>query len=386
MKQNERILVYAVTGFLAIILVVAVLFGRGNGPLEKSGGNASTPGLADVLPGGKSAVGKAEADKPAGPKSEVPGPGEKNGALGDKSGLPAPDQSAGEQPLVAPSKPMIAAELVAQQLGTSHRDHSVRIVRARAGDSLETLVRRWCGSPQFLEEAKSLNEDLTVIRVGQEVAVPWVDDDVVYAAFEARQPKKLTAEGGEVAANGAGNPGSGNSGSGNPAASPLAPGGGSGTKPNGPVPANASGAGKPVDGSLAGNRPYAPPSRMVTLGGDGKPEGAKNDLAKNEVAKNVGPKTDGPKTDGGKPEAGRVDPAKSATPPAPVATKTKSYVVRSGDSLWKIAERLAGKKGADKMVAEIRKLNPDLGDTLKVNQKLVVPDVAAAPATTKTGP
>ena len=29
MKQNERLLVYAVTGFLALILVVAVVFGDG---------------------------------------------------------------------------------------------------------------------------------------------------------------------------------------------------------------------------------------------------------------------------------------------------------------------------------------------------------------------
>ena len=52
MKQNERLLVYAVTGFLALILVVAVVFGDGpKAPVtgEERGGAS----LSDILGGGE---------------------------------------------------------------------------------------------------------------------------------------------------------------------------------------------------------------------------------------------------------------------------------------------------------------------------------------------
>lgn len=352
MKQNERILVYAVTGFLAIILVVAVLFGRDGAPASKPAPVAGAPGLADVF---KTPAATNDLTKPAAGKPDGTGSGE-------KSGLPSPTQVAGEQPLVAPSKPMIVADLVAQQLGSSRRDHTVRFVRARSGDSLDTLVRRWCGSGQFLEEAKSLNEDLTVIRVGQEVAVPWVDDEVVYAAFEARQPKKLQAEVAEGDKVGSG----------------------------GPVPATANGAtngvGKATEALLDGRPLYSPPSNHVTLGGTEKPDAGKQGGGKPAAGKPEAAKPDAGKPCSTPPVAGGTPaPKAGATPVA--STKTKSYTVRSGDSLWKIAERLAGKKGAAGMVTEIKRLNPGLTDKLAADQKIVVPDAApAAPAVAKPGP
>ena len=45
MKQNERWLVYAVSGFLGLILVVAVVFR----PKSGAGNVAATPGLAQIL-------------------------------------------------------------------------------------------------------------------------------------------------------------------------------------------------------------------------------------------------------------------------------------------------------------------------------------------------
>lgn len=184
MKQNERWLVYAVTGFLAVILVVAVLFGRepgkGAGPLD-GGPKLQGKGLEQILQDGVGALAQ-----------QTPPAAEPRPATGTATGLPAPGQVGSEQPLMATPKPLVAADIVAQQLGASRRDHSVRLVRARQGDSLDVLVRRWCGARDpYLAETKSLNEDLVVLRVGQEVAVPWIDDEVLVAALAEQQPKTL---------------------------------------------------------------------------------------------------------------------------------------------------------------------------------------------------
>lgn len=175
MKQNERWLVYAVTGFLALILVVAVLFH------DENAAGAKVPKPQDL--------------------NDVFGDGKPLGALGaggdakSSTGLPSPAEVKTEQPLVATPKPMLAADLVAQQVGPSRRDRTVRFVRAKDGDSLDSLVRRWCaGRDGALAETKSLNEELVVLRVGQEVAVPWVEDDEVLAAVEAKKPKTLLAQ------------------------------------------------------------------------------------------------------------------------------------------------------------------------------------------------
>lgn len=202
MKQNERFLVYAVTGCLALILVVAIMFSRGPG---KDVGNSDTgykqagasrlPGLGEML-GASSPGGPAPT---AGTDGKVAGEGR---AGESKTGVPSPNEVANQPPLMAqPPKTMLAAELVAQQLGVSRRDRTVRFVRAKNGDSLDQLVRRWCGARDpFLAEAKSLNEDLVVLRVGQEVAVPWVEDEVLLAALDAQKPKTLVAQDASLAA------------------------------------------------------------------------------------------------------------------------------------------------------------------------------------------
>jgi nucleoid-associated protein YgaU len=309
MKQNERILVYAVTGFLAIILVVAVLFGRdtpANKPTIGSGapaGNAA-PALSELIPR-KGAEGTAKEDA----------------SLAGQSGLPTPGQLAPEQPLAAPGKTMIAADLVMQALGPYRRDRNVRFVPARAGDSLESLVRRWCGAREpFLDEAACLNEELSVVRIGQEVAVPWVDDEIVYAAFEARKPKTLVAE---------------------------ASVGGAGT----PVPAVTNPA---VTNPAVSNPGVANPGGLRSVLGEAAPPPVRGAA--------VAP----PAGAGGTPAA------------VPTAGRTKTYVVRSGDSLWKIAEKLYGPKNAHRMVGEIKKLNPGKTERVLPDQKLVVPETAPA--------
>ncbi len=187
MKQNERLLVYAVTGFLALILVVAVLFSRDPAKEAHGGSTKSVHELDDLLD---------RDGQPVADKAKAPGDG-------SRTGLPAPGDVSPQQPLAAAPKVMLAADLVAQQLGTSRRDRTVRLVRVKPNDSLESLVRRWCGARDpWLAETKCLNEELVVLRAGQEIAVPWVDDDVLLAALEAQQPKTLLGNAASTPADG----------------------------------------------------------------------------------------------------------------------------------------------------------------------------------------
>ncbi|MBM3961163.1 MAG: LysM peptidoglycan-binding domain-containing protein [Planctomycetes bacterium] len=303
MKQNERLLVYAVSGFLGLILVVAVLF-RPSGDNKRA---AQTPGLAQIL-NQEVAAKDADASKSA---AAPAADGAAKAADAAFPGVPSPTEVA-PQPLAAPApKPMVAADLVAQQLGLSRRERNVRFVRAKPNDSLDSLVCRWCGARDpYLAETKSLNEDLVVLRVGQEVAVPWVDDEVLLLAIEASKPKALTAEAPSASAPAAA-----------PAAAPVT---------NVPMPTFAP-AGTVAPGTLAPGNGSANSSGAL---------GATGALA-----------------------SGSATPAVGGT----------SYTVKPGDSLWRIAERTYGRKNADKMVAAIKQANPGLGDNVRDGQKIVLP-------------
>lgn len=169
MKQNEKILVYAVTGFLAVILGVAILFGKD-----------STRRLPDV----RTDVGEATSlealldRRAAETKTETPA----------ATNTPAPVVDPATQPLVANVQiaPPTPAALVTEKLGLSRQENGYRIVRAARGDTLGDLVRKWCGNLDMLEDAQGLNETLQTLRVGQDVVLPWVEDDVILAAYDKR--------------------------------------------------------------------------------------------------------------------------------------------------------------------------------------------------------
>lgn len=305
MKQNERLLVYAVTGFLALILVVAVLFSRE--PAADSSTKKATQGLADILGEDGKVAAEAKSAK------------EKAALEGNKTGLPAPGELS--SPLAAPApKPMLAADLVAQQLGLSRRDRMVRFVRAKQNDSLDVLVRRWCGARDpYFAEAKSLNEDLVVLRVGQEVAVPWVDDEVLLASIEASKPKTLLAQ--DAVAGGT----------------------------------------NPAGGSFAD---------ASTGTGSGIGTGTGTETTKAPAA------SPAPVAQPAFRQPG--DSASGAGGKAPALAAGTSYTVKDKDSLWRIAERTYGKKNAPKMVQAIKDANPGLGDDLKVGQKITLPAASGA--------
>lgn len=332
MKQNERILVYLVTGFLAVILVVAVFFGRDSGAASKPGADGAgadadgVRGLGQMLDqrrvDERQAALTNDGEHGGEGGSNVGSSGVGSSRVGDAmngatrqggaqpGGATQPDGGETQSPLVA-TVPVPATQRVQQLLGESRRDRTVRIVRARAGDSLESLVRRWCGKRgPFLDEAKALNEQLTVLRIGQEVVVPWVDDEVVLAAYEARQPRLLAGDG---SAAGGATP--------QPAYQPA------GTPGTVPGP-NTSSATRGPSFQVPGARP---------LGGESR--------------------------------------AANANAPA-AAAATVSYTVQSGDSLWKIAARRYGARNADRMIRAIKELNGLSSDTLREDQKLLLPTSA----------
>jgi nucleoid-associated protein YgaU len=235
----------------------------------------------------------------------------------NRTGLPGPQQvnndrlAVGGQPLVAASKPLVAAEVVTQALGPSRRDRNVRFVRARSGDSLEQLVRRWCGARDpFLAEANSLNEDLVTLRVGQEVAVPFVEDEVLMALLAPPKTEPVVL-----------NPVANNAPAGTASAAEL--------------------------GSLLGTKvPGAAPEQPSA-----KPETPSFAVPGNAAA--------------GRGVAVEAGAAVGAT-----------YIVKSGDSLWKIAERNYGRQQADRMITAIKDANPGLTDTVRIGQKIVLPKTA----------
>lgn len=312
MKQNERLLVYAVTGFLALILLVAVVFGRApeNKTTTKTGGSAQP--LTEVVHGlnganGGAGVANAAGGNPSanplvGGATSNEGASKLGGSGAGGSGLPGPGQLVAEQPLMAQPKPMVAADLVAQSLGLSRRERNVRFVRAKSGDSLDTLVRRWCGAREpFLAEAQSLNEELQGLRVGQEVALPWVDDEVLAAGLEQQKPKAVLAN-------------------------------------------------DPIDVARLAQEA----AERRSNGAGVQPAGAQGSVTTPE-----------PK------------PLAANSPAAAVATTP--YVVKKGDALWRIAERTYGRKNADRMVGEIKAVNPGMSDNLREGQKILLPKVESAP-------
>jgi len=286
MKQNERLLVYAVTGFLALILVIAVLFGNDSVASQEPEGSK---GLSEILrPKGAEEASQGKENVAA---KDGAATGLQAWALPAVATLPQPVQ---EQPLVA--KPLAAGDIVAQTLGSSRRDRMVRFVSVKAGDGLEKLVSRWCGDVSYLAEAESLNEDTRVFREGQLVGVPWVDDEVLVSLIEASKPRTLASH---------------------------------------------------FDGS-----PMPTADRPDFLMPDGASAGA-----------STGASGDGSKI----PDAGEVVSTGS------VAAGVETYKVAAGDSLWRIAAKRYGKRNADRMIREIRNLNPDLSDTLQINQELKLP-------------
>ncbi|MBK8099731.1 MAG: LysM peptidoglycan-binding domain-containing protein [Planctomycetes bacterium] len=222
MKQQERVLVYLVTGFLCVILLIAVVFGN-EGQRDGQGTPPKNPSmdLAAALDKNKGATpdkpadaGKAgDTNAPVVDPNAATTPLAGNKDTGARTNLPSADQVLPDRPLHVPAPAPAPPATLADKLGPSRiegfGEQRVRYVRARSGDTLSALVQRWCGSEdRHLDTAKALNEDLATLKVGQEIALPFVADEVVLAAFLARQPQPAVtgAQPAPAVANGAGTP------------------------------------------------------------------------------------------------------------------------------------------------------------------------------------
>lgn len=187
MKRNESILVYSVTGLLVVILLVAVVFGNGNPADAKAPDGGRKVVALDDLDGMTRGARTAEDGHEPGDGGEATNPGAESGN-GDGAGVVVPLVSNGSgaqaQPAVEPA-PAPAPEL---ELGASERQGDYRVVTVTSGDTFSSLVQHWCGSLDRLAEAEALNEtaNLSRLKVGTRLWLPWVDDAALVEAIHAR--------------------------------------------------------------------------------------------------------------------------------------------------------------------------------------------------------
>ncbi len=200
MKRSESVLVYAVTAVLAVILVVAVVFGHED-PVRAgspgAGGGASATDIAQLL----DVDGFGDADKPA--QGEVPaigGAGSQGpsaaapGTFPGDGGEPAPDDV---QQFAVPAGPLraaagsggVAAILGAFELERSWNGELFRVYEVQRGETFSELVQRWTGSLDAVADVQALNEDVDLerLKVGQVLRFPFVDEAELLLAREARR-------------------------------------------------------------------------------------------------------------------------------------------------------------------------------------------------------
>lgn len=315
MKQNEKLLVYAVTGFLVVILMLAVVLGSGRDGIrqgDSKGETAKALSIDELLD--RKLVTPVASNEPAKPAGEV-----------------APVPVATDAPLSAGPvvlQPPTTASLVTEKLGLNRKENGFRVVRVQAKDTFGTIVQKWCGKTDgYMEMAQGLNEDLdtTRMRVGTEVTLPWVEDEVILAAYEARNPKPVMPA----------------------AVVPSA------------VP-GASGDAAMAATKLAPTNPSVLPSSGATAGLPTLPK---------PVLTPPAPAT-----------TGAVVPV---AVPVAQAGGARKYTIKAGDSYWKIAEREVGKKNAKQFVDQLEALNPDVeSDRLREGMKITLPPAAEKTAAT----
>lgn len=290
MKRNETLLMYGVTGLLGVILLIAVVFGNGNGGSTPGGGTAGLDAARRTDAGG-------DGDK--GPLKDIEDllGTHSGGARGESKSDPTAQPVGEATPPVEPPPPALPAWLVA-----TTREANYRIVPVNQGDTLSGLLQRYCldTSDGMVDRVRYLNEsipDLNRLVLGTRLVLPYVADEQLLDAASAR------AEAERQRTSLAGEPGR------NPA----------GTSPGNPD----------------GLRPKPAPSGSGAAANPGTP---------------------GP------------------------AVANAAYVVKKGETLWKIAETRVGRRNAPRYIEAILGANPDLDpDRVRENQKIVLPPIPGTP-------
>lgn len=207
MKRSESILMVGVTAVLAVVLGVSIVFG---GPADAGesdpGANPAAGGGTDPLsgplsrkgPGGAKGSKSGEAVDPLDLFNELVGgaPSSEGGGIEVPDGSAEGDPASGEESeteLVA--IPLRTVSTLGpnrvDEVGSGRRYRVVTVVR---GDTVSELIERWCPGTDPMEVA-ALNETRDLersLKVGQEVYMPWVDDELLLAAHEQRQLRGTT--------------------------------------------------------------------------------------------------------------------------------------------------------------------------------------------------
>lgn len=191
MKRSESVLVYAVTAVLAVILVVAVVFGNEGEAAGPSKESLAGGGLPKAL-----GLGEDGAD-PTDGFTDV-GPGVRPAAVDPGSEDPVTGPAAPELPsqYETPIGPLRASgnvASIASILGPFRAENQIdgtryRVVEIQRGDTFSELVQKWTGDLDKAPIVRALNEsvDPAALRAGEELWVPWVDDAELLLAWQER--------------------------------------------------------------------------------------------------------------------------------------------------------------------------------------------------------
>lgn len=225
MKRSESVLVYAVTAVLAVILVVAVVFGHeeparaGGQGAGVGGGRPAATDIAQLLDvtgfdespeSGERSKGDSVTAPGTFPGAGAEGPGAGQGT--DEADEPASQFAVPVGPLrAAAGSGGVAAILGAFELERSWNGELFRVYEVQRGETFSELVQRWTGDLERTADVQALNEDVDLerLRVGQVLRFPFVDDAALLLAREARRTTSKPAGAPAVAAPGMGVAGAG---------------------------------------------------------------------------------------------------------------------------------------------------------------------------------
>ncbi len=202
MKRSESVLVYGVTGVLAVILAIAIVFG--GDPAE---GNTDLS-VAGLTPEGGGTLDLTDDDVETPPTTTPTSDDLLNELLGTGAGIedenePLESEADSETESAPVSVPTVPLSRTVATLGTSRTEENpasgerFRFVNAQPGDSIALLIQRWCPGTERMDiEALNETKNLDRLRIGDEICVPWVDDETLLEAHEARQAMRTADAGG----------------------------------------------------------------------------------------------------------------------------------------------------------------------------------------------
>ncbi len=195
MKRSESILVYGVTGILVVILGVAVMFGGDAGgkqtPLGARVANAGDTGGTSLL---DRAVDPSALELDAVDPAEDAARGgstKPEGTPSDPAATPGPsgDDLRGEGVALDSRAPSLRVVLGPYEIVKQYDGSEFVKVTVRQGDTFSELVEKFTGSLANADEVRALNEQIDPGRLvaGQKILMPWVGEDELRAALQARR-------------------------------------------------------------------------------------------------------------------------------------------------------------------------------------------------------